>query len=364
VITPYANAPTELIYAVARCFFELAAQRQTDSFRLPYPPNVQLTLDRVVLDCLRRGVSAPSTIPDLVRRFTAGSTEEPPIMMPIGFVPPRASLISDLTRLPTRTCAELASVGENGVEHEAERMLAEIAEACPSVEVFETCRDLLISNVVINPERDRLLNATPRLSMNWQRLRRLYEEVPAAYTTREMGERVFVRCRECDLPGLPLPDERWLCESGYCEIIETPDRHPMNGIRLLPTPLRLFLSLPGGPEQAIRRRLASAGITTTLIPDRLGAYRYTRSTGETGILRVYDREQPTLLAARLAEEPASPGEREIAVIPDRVIARHSTYLATIAEYMPEGKGPIISSETDLNIVIGFSDREQKEGAHA
>ena len=51
---PRADAPVELLYAVARSFFELAAQRRTDSFRLPYPSNVQLTLDRVVLDCLRR----------------------------------------------------------------------------------------------------------------------------------------------------------------------------------------------------------------------------------------------------------------------------------------------------------------------
>ena len=362
---PRADAPVELLYAVARSFFELAAQRRTDSFRLPYPSNVQLTLDRVVLDCLRRGVSPPLSVPDLVRQFTAGTTAEPPIVMPAGLVPQNAPLISDLTRLPTRTCAELASAGPYGiVEQEAERTLTEIADACPSIDSFEACRDFLIANVAVSPQEARSLTASSRTSLTWQRLKGVYAEVPAAYTTREMGERVFVRCPACGFPALPLPDERWVCESGYCEAIKVPDRHPIEGTLLLPTPLRLFLALPGGPEQAIRHRLASAGITTALVPGGLGAYRFTHPTGETGVLRVYDREQPALLAVRLAEEAAHPGEHRIAVIPDRVIGRQAAYLTVLAEHMPQGKGLILSSEEDLSAVIGFSDREQGAGAYA
>jgi hypothetical protein len=361
----HVGASDELCSAVARSFFELAAVRRTDSFRLPYPRDVQLTLDRVVLDCLRRGVSPPLSIPDLVRRFTADATEEPPIVMSNGLVPAGVPLISDLTRLPTRTCAELASAGPAGlVEQEAERILTQIADACPSVESFETCRDFLITNIVISPQKARALTGHPGTSMTWQRLKKLYEEVPDAYVTREMGERVFVRCRECDLPALPLPDEHWVCESGYCKVIESPDRLPLNGTRLLPTSLRLFLAIPGGPERAIRRRLTSAGITTTLVPGGLGAYRFTHPTGNTGVFQVFDREQPALLAARFSEEPAHSGQCEIAVIPDRVITHHAGYLALLAEHVLAGTGPIVSSEVDLGVVMGFSDQEEEGGAHA
>ncbi|MEV0660608.1 hypothetical protein ACIBI3_12435 [Actinomadura luteofluorescens] len=345
----------ELLYAVARSFFVLAAQRRTDSFRLPYPDDVQLTLDRVVLDCLRRKEAAPMSVPDLVGRFTEGSTENPPIPMLAGLVPPAAPLVSRPARLPTRTCAELASAGPLGtVAQAAEEALEELAAGCSSTGVFENCRDFLIAHVTLTPREIRAKQASPRFASVLAQVRPLYGEVPDAYVTREMGERFFARCPMCGFPALQLPDERWACESGYCELIEAPERHRVEGTRLLMTPLRLFLALPGGPEKAIRQRLNDAGVATALVSDGLGAYQYTSPTGRTGVLRVYDREQPVLLAAHLEGGSGRAAAPDTAVIPDRVIARRPGYLAMLAEHLPQEAGPVLCSEADLDVLIRSS----------
>ncbi|GAA1021801.1 hypothetical protein Aple_073170 [Acrocarpospora pleiomorpha] len=362
--TPLDRNPPELLYAVARSFFELVGQRRTESFRLPYPPNVQLALDRVVLDCLRRGAPPPASVPDLVRRLVVGDEMESPLALPDWLVSPSA-LVDDLTRLPTRTCAELASAGPHGaVEQAAVRILNEIADFSPSALYFRTYRDFLITNVAVSPQADRSLMADVRNSLAWQRLRGLYEEVPAAYITREMGSQWFAICRECGFPALPLPDERWVCESGYCGITETPVRADRNGTRLLPTSLRLFLALPGSAEQGILRRLSKVGVSVTLAPSGLGVWHFTHPEGRPGVLRVYDREQPALLAACLTADLPRTGEHRIAVIPDRVIARQPDFLKLLASHLPEDQELLLSSEADLGDVIGLSRQWQEGKGHA
>ncbi|MBB4913080.1 pPIWI_RE_Y domain-containing protein [Streptosporangium saharense] len=340
------NEPQDhLFFAAARAVMELMMLRRTDSLRLPYPPLVQLTLDRIVLDCLRRGDDPPTSVPDLVARL--GDPARWPFVPPVGITIP---LVDLATRTPTRTCAEAASAGPSGVlEQEAELLLAEIAEGCRSAEHFAECRAFLSENIIISPARGRALSSHRRKSALLRRLRWLYEEAPTAFATRGMGERFLAECARCRFPAFQVgraEEETWRCETGYCGLMDAPTLYGFHDSLLLRAPLRLFMALPGQVESDLLRRLHGAGVSTVLVEGGLGAHRTTHPV-DGPVFQVFDREDPVLLAARFSELDDLPGPPVTAVIPDRVVAERPSYLTTLAAHLEPGKTATVVTEAEL-----------------
>ncbi|HEY3683830.1 MAG TPA: hypothetical protein VGL93_12355 [Streptosporangiaceae bacterium] len=349
---------------LAAALVELADSVYTDAFRLPYPPIVQRTFDAIVLDCLRNGGDPPTSVPDLVHRLTAGEDLRPPITLPAGLIPPAPALIG-AHHLPSRTCLELASAGAYG-RHErvVEARLAELADIC-TPDDFAICREILIDNVVIDLSIGQSLAADPSRSHLWARVKGLYlSEVPAAYITRDRGWRLVATCPVCGFPAPQIAPESWLCETGYCPPTDDPLLRPLDEVCILPVAYRVFLALPGQAERVIRRRLAEVGIGTTQIPARLTACTVQRPSGPPSVLRVFDHEQPALLADRLSLRPDVPEPHDITVIPDRVIDRRPDYIARLTDRLAATARHCVVPEADLESAIQGRISPDEEGANA
>lgn len=342
----------EQVYALARAVVELADATATDPFRLPYPRIVQRIFDGIVLACLRNGEPAPTSVPDLVRRFTEGEGLDPPIALPPWLVPPAPALIS-ANHLPTRTCLELASAGPHGgLAQEAEARLAKIAETCSTLAEFAVCRDLLMDNVIVDLNAERTISGDPGKSHLWARVKELYRaDIPSAYVTRARGKRLVASCPTCGFPAPQVAQESWLCETGYCPPTGEPLLRALDEVRLLPAAYRVFLALPGSTERWAHQRLAALGIRMMPIPTRLTAYTFHHPSGVPGILRIFDREQPALLADELSQDSDMPNPPDITVIPDRIVERRPDYIALLTKRLSEKAQHRVVPAADLESAV-------------
>lgn len=289
----------ELLAAVSRGLIELAQVTQVATFRLPYPPGLQLALDRVVLAGLTRNQPVPGGISELLswsrKRSPAAWW---PLELPDGFLSADARLLHSDSKEVTRTCAELASWGPDGVlEQEAVALLTELAETCGTVERFAACRDFLMRRPVIlqyNP----IEFLSPAVAHTWKLVQGFYGPVPDRFRI----DRTVYRCSECSLLAKPLAKDMSWCEGGCqpTERVVESTRQPEQS-RVLPLALRLFLALPGRTEQAVRSRLPSQ---PRLLPRGLGLYELVSPGGGTLVFQVQDREEPVLAALRAAETAA------------------------------------------------------------
>lgn len=60
------NPDVVLLRDVATAVARLDEVGQLDSFALPYPPDAQRALDRLVLACLRGGAQPPTGVPEMI----------------------------------------------------------------------------------------------------------------------------------------------------------------------------------------------------------------------------------------------------------------------------------------------------------
>ncbi|MFD9068488.1 pPIWI_RE_Y domain-containing protein [Streptomyces lasiicapitis] len=305
----------ELLAAVARGVLELTSINRSAALRLPYPSGVQLVLDQMVLSGMTHGHPIPAGVPELMRWCRERAPEEWVRGLPDGFLTVDTRLIHPVGGEPTRTCAELASLGPYGVpEREAETLLAELATACGTAERFAACRDFLISRpVVLRPDPMELMQ--PAVAQIWSLVKGLYGPVPDRFPD---GGLVHC-CGDCGLLAKCATTGRPWCEGGCSSgdrELET-SQEPQSALAL-PFALRLFLALPGRTEQAVRSRLTDQ---VQLLPMGFGVYRTTSPDGALRVFQVYDREQPGPAALRAAEIAALLGGPLDVVVPDGMAAR-------------------------------------------
>ncbi|MFD5649546.1 hypothetical protein [Streptomyces sp. NPDC127039] len=293
------RAGVELLAAVSRGLIDLAQVTHVATFQLPYPPGLQLALDRVVLAGLTRNRPVPGGIPELLSWSRKKSPAAWwPLELPGGFLSADARLLHGESKEVTRTCAELASWGPDGVlEQEAVALLAELTETCGAVERFAVCRNFLIRRPVIlqyNP----IEFLSPAVAHTWKLVQGFYGPVPDRFRL----DRTVYQCSECSLLAKPLTNDTFWCEGG-CQpsgrIVESTQQPEQS--RVLPLALRLFLALPGRTEQAVCSRLPSE---PRLLPRGLGLHELPSPGGRTLVFQVQDREEPILAALRAAETAA------------------------------------------------------------
>lgn len=359
-VTEHAGA--ELLRAVARGVIDLSSQDRVASFALPYPTSAQLALDRTVLTCLNQHEAPPAGVPELIVWCRDRILAEWPLTMPVGFVTPDSRLIDENVCLPTRTCAELASDGPLGfMEQEASALLGEVAAGCSSTANYQSCRDFLIRRTVVTQQNLMNILRNPRDAMAWKRVSHLYGTVPDAYVL----DGKFAVCPTCQSLALPLTDGATWCESEMCpRAIEVEPSYEAAMSRVLRTPLRIFLTLPGRTELVVRQRLARCGVTVELVPGALGSYQLSRPTGETWTMRVYDRVQPTLLAARMFESITPDDSRTLVVVPDHVVRHRPDFRAAFDRLTPADADLALVAEDELATATGTSDHDDRRNDNA
>ncbi|WP_035793735.1 pPIWI_RE_Y domain-containing protein [Kitasatospora mediocidica] len=339
-------ADVELLAAVARGVYDLATS-QPSAFRLPYPPSIQLALDRVVLDALTRRVAAPHGVPELLSWCREREPQEW-LVTPRAFLTAGARLIHPTAGEPTRTCAELASLGPHGVlEQEAESLMAKLADSCGTAARFAQCRDFLIHRPVVL-RFDPVEMLRPSRAQAWRLVKDLYGPVPSHFP----ADGLVHRCSACGLLAKAATADGSWCEGGCA-----PDErklevsHQPGQTLVLPPALRLFVALPGRTEMEVRSRLdAQSG----LLSAGLGVHQI---PGPQGVLRAYqvhDREQPVPAALRAAEVAARLGGELEVVVPDGRAAC-PTYRRAFDEALP------VSAQVRLWSVSEFTTHESSDG---
>ncbi|MEU9331772.1 hypothetical protein AB0D49_01225 [Streptomyces sp. NPDC048290] len=348
-----AGAGTELYLELARTVAALAEPRSLRSFTLPYPGFAQRALDHTVMRCLGIGRTPPRSLPELWEWCRSMTADDPLFDVPSSLVTRGATLVTPVGLMPTRTCLELASHGPAGqVETEARGLLAELEGRCGSTERYRLCRRFLADHPVVQQEDRHTRNWSRDV---WAKVKELYQPLPESLRV----DGVFLPCPVCRLPALPrgrtLPtptrpaaDQEIWCEGEECLRPERfePIRDPDLAL-ILPRSLRAYLVLPHPVETAARNALDSAGIRHEARPGHLSAH-HVRDTGHGPLeMHVYDRLQPGLLAAHLAQSPPHT-HRAFIVVPERLAARDG-YRASFTAALPEPLRPrlILTTPSDL-----------------
>ncbi|QLE74416.1 hypothetical protein FGW37_24980 [Streptomyces rectiverticillatus] len=314
-MTGHERTGVGLLAGVARGVVELLSVARSAAFRLPYPTSLQLALDRLVLAGLMQGHPVPSGVPELLSWCREREPTGWPLTLPTGFLTAGTRLIHPAAGEPTRTCAELASLGPDGVlEQEAESLLDGLADACGTVDRFAVCRDFLISRPVIL-RYDPMELLQPGVAQIWRLVKELYASVPDRFP----ADGLVHRCTGCLLLAKPRTAEGPWCEGG-CTLDqrELEPSHQPEQTLVLPLALRLFLALPGRTERTVRSRLTEQA---RLLPFGLGAHRITGQDGKLRVFQVHDRIQPVPAALRAAEIASRLGGPLDIVVPDRLVAR-------------------------------------------
>jgi hypothetical protein len=320
---------------LARGLVDLSDASHGGVISLPYPSSTQRALDRIVLACLREGLAPPSGVPDLVGWCTVPFDGRWPSAAASELLCPEATLLNPQWCLPTRSCAELASYGHEGVEQDAVLRLHELAQTTTTAVTFEQCRDFLIERIFVTSDDVRSRSWKPAV---WRLVKDLYQ--PFALVSAAEG---CIVCPGCGLSARAEQGRIVWCEGEICERGLASGRdYPPGQTLVLNYALRIFLALPGRTERSLVRSLAAHGITATLVPGDVGVYRLDKAVQGRSSMQVFDRLEPTLLAARLSECSGL-----LAVVPDRLTRARASFLESVRRALPEDLDVDLSTESDV-----------------
>ncbi|MFI0976536.1 hypothetical protein ACH4SP_05860 [Streptomyces sp. NPDC021093] len=317
---------SELFRELACMVAALAEIQGLRSFALPYPRFAQQALDRTVGHCLAAGETPPRSLPELWEWCRTRPADDRLFAVPAALITPDTTLVHPIGRMPTRSCLEVASHGsDGGVAAHARALLGDLEARCGTAERYRQCRKFLARHPVVH-QQDRFGPSWSKAV--WSRVKELYGPLPEFL----LVDGVFLRCPSCGLPALsrdgkvPVLGPSAAAADFWCEGEECPRDDPPELIRepeqawILQRSLRTFLALPHRTEEAARDALHHAGIDHEALSGPLSAYRL----GDTGPgvvdIEVYDRLQPSLLAAHLTDR-APLADRTLVVVPVTLAGR-------------------------------------------
>ncbi|WP_433270881.1 hypothetical protein ACQPZF_11030 [Actinosynnema sp. CS-041913] len=327
-----ANAATEgsaLFRSLATGVWALSLQERVASINLPYPATAQLALDRLVLHCAGRQEQYPSSVPELVSWCAERPASKWPFPVPSNLALPTARLVDRITKMRTRTCAELAV--DDGVpilDTQADAVMNDLGTEPVGVGK----REFLIDHVVIDRSGHRQMLATKPLSaQRFKRLKYLYGPPPDAWVVEG---RVY-QCSTCGLLALPTKDKQ--PRTAWCEAETCPRdglltaSYDASDVHVLRTPLRLLVALPGKAERIALARLRAAGLAVDPVGPVLGTYQLGNGGKPGRRMRVYDRMQPGPLAERALADKVS-----FVVVPEQLLAMQVGFREGFAAALPAG----------------------------
>ncbi|MFE0592636.1 hypothetical protein [Micromonospora echinospora] len=331
------DADLQLISDVARTLVALDEIDDLLSFRLPYPPIAQRTLDRIVLTCLVDEATPPGSLPGLVKWCHERPLLKWPLDLPPEVFSEKSLLLDPSSGVLTELCVELAQLaGSRSPLGEAAAIMNDAKPGLARQENQEDycqLRRFLIDYPVLDNEVMRQVGFTVDVGRFDELLNSLYQPASARYE-RDGG---LISCRECGDLMAPVGDDDWSCEREACRRTGREEIGRIwlasENVRHLPRRHRQFV---GGPARvAIRLAghpalLAMPGLRADLWPG-FGEYdlRITTPDDVEATVRVVDWHNPALLGMASRES----GDRQtLHVIPDYRIDQDPNYIATVVRW--------------------------------
>lgn len=317
------------------------AARQAEKGKVvsvPYPLPLQLGLDRLVLESIRRNVKPPQGIPDLIH-WCQQPIEEWSLELPDHGPILSETLLDGF--LPTEVCetwaCASADVEAELTEQELLRGVLSVCQNANAPQSYVALRRLFIEKPVLTSFELQKKLAEPIFECVSSHLRNAYEAAPVACIT---DDRSYYCCGECGNLLLRTVIGGLICEEQRCR------RKQANGTSLvgrvipdreepvwLKRGLRRFIAAPGRAELRLEMKLKKLRLNVELWPafDRYDL-RVSFSDGEVWAVDVKDWADPGLLARRIRADgetpiPTTPSwTRAYFVFPDERKIERSDYV--------------------------------------
>jgi hypothetical protein len=325
-------------------------------FRLPYPANLQLALDRLTLLTWHQGVPPPGSVVELLQLAHTPFAEWS-LVLTDADVGPEESLLA--YGRPTVTCEELgklrgdveAELRENALMHG----VLDKSQAHDAPESYVAFRKLLISKPAITAfDLDARL-ADPHLALLAEEVRQAYADAPP----EAIADGIVRTCEGCHGLRLPLDDDRtWACVDDSCPDPSRagPNHRAADGVQWLRRELRTFIAGPGRAELRIAEAVSELGVTVRLWPD-FDAYDLSAFDQKPWVADVKAWRSPTRLARRLRQglfAVPDDADRAFIVIAREQVRAHPGYLDRLQRACPAvGRGQrivAVSEDQFLNAV--------------
>ncbi|MEV6373611.1 hypothetical protein [Micromonospora musae] len=330
--------PHIAVAQLASGILEYAQQTPSgDAFKLPYPANLQLALDRLTLLAWHQDAPAPASVVELLQL-----AQEPfgdwKIDLTDADVDPDESLL--IYGRPTAACEELGRL-RGDVEGEIRenallRAVMDKSRARNAPQSYVAFRELLIRQPAIAAiELDARL-ADPNLALLADEVRQAYVEAPP----EAMADGVIRTCAGCGGLRLPLDDDRtWVCQDDSCPAPGTTGAdHPASeGMWWLRRELRTFITAPGRAELRIADTIGKLGVSVALWPD-FDACDIAVFTEQPWVADIKAWRNPVRLARRLRERLFTvppEAERAYVVVGQEQVKAHPRYVARLRKACPQ-----------------------------
>ncbi|WP_410582282.1 hypothetical protein [Amycolatopsis sp. lyj-108] len=319
------SADEQVLGAVSTALVALDELGDLATFRMPYPPAVQRTMDRLTLHCLRRDARPPSSVPGLIRWGYERPLGLWPLVLPADVYPADGLLIDERSGAPTALCHEIALCAETAnpflaVSRQV-RAMAALADEHDSASEYRALRDVLADQPVLTEDG---FNEVRILSL----IRVLDDHLTTSYVPIGPGYDVGGEIRACTGCGGPLlpADEDWWCEREECAVdgIVTPGARWDSDAGVLVQGDRRHRQFVAGPGRAARRfgaELEASGVEVERWPlPGPGDLRVTTAGGRVRTVQLVDWHSPALLGRAIAASVAGHGTDSV----HWIVARYRT----------------------------------------
>lgn len=323
---------------------------------LPYPKELQRSLDRLVLVCLRQGKTPPQSIPDLLS-WCHQPLAEWPLQLPED-AGKADTLLNG--QIPTNICDEWAIAGAD-VEAELtqKQLLLNVMQICKSVEApdsYAAFRHLLISKPVLTEFEFLQQCAEPLLTRLEEQIRAAYEPAPESCAVN--GD--FYCCSNCENIMFRTEKGNLICVEERCRakgISEQGKAFPQKQqVLWLKRGLRRFIAAPGRAELRLAESLEELGksrLKVELWPN-FDSYdlRIVFNDGEAWAVDVKDWADPFLLGNKVKQKNPQipntpPWKQGYFVFPDDRREQRSDYLRAFSNQCPLPKYIKAKFESDF-----------------
>jgi hypothetical protein len=326
--------------------------QSSEPFRLPYPANLQMALDRLTLLARHQNTVAPSSVIELLQ-WAHLPFADWKIGLPEADVDPDESLLTH--GRPNATCEELGSLrGDVEGEVRENALIGAVMDktrAGNAPESYVAFRRLLIEKPAITALMLDEQLARPELAALGDQLRQAYVEAPL----EAIADGVVRTCGGCNGLRLPAEDGRtWNCADPACPAPHKAGaEHPAaEGVWWLRRELRTFIVAPGRAELRIARAIERSGIAVRLWPN-FDACDLEVFAQRPWAVDVKAWRNPLRLAQRLRQRPFHPpagADQAYIVIAKEQARAHPGYVERLRKTCPElrpGQPVVAVSETDF-----------------
>lgn len=357
-----------LLRIIATAVVQLSQQRVPGE--AVYPDAVQAAYNQLVLQCLRRGVEPPASVPDMARWAAWRPLGDWPLALPDDLVAADRYLVDRGTGGPTQHCFEWAISARDPAAEQFENQLIEEAltrcRTASAPESYTAFRRLLTERPVLTGTDIALLGGELDLGLLHETIKRSYGPAPASY--RREGR--YTQCARCHCLLVPVDRTGWRCELDRCrrDGLAAPgctlDARAGGEVYQLSRPLRMFVTSPGLAEIDLETELVRLGLDVEMWPN-FDAYdlRVTLPEGDVWAIDVKDRANPALLGRTARPLPPAPAyDRAFLVAPRYRFADREDYGRVFAHHQPDdlrGRLELLSDDEMLRRAAAASRRTRR-----